>query len=66
LNREVARSVAGIATKAFNRQIYGVQWNKLALLPQRHSYEPSGCREATKLRTRCLMRVDIELNGDPS
>src|ERR1700737_270596 len=34
--------------------------NKKALLPRRHSYEQSvlpHCREATKLRPRCLMRV---------
>jgi hypothetical protein len=39
------------------------RWNKMALLPSRHSRRPSVLRlrrEATKLRPRCLMRVPTQ------
>jgi outer membrane immunogenic protein len=42
--------------------------NKSALLPRCHSYERSvlrHCREATKMRPRCLIDLDGDNNGDP-
>jgi len=46
-----------------------LRWNKKALLQRRHSGEPSQlrhCREATKLRPRCLMRVATTPTGNYS
>jgi hypothetical protein len=51
------------------RQKITAAWNKTALLLRRHSYGASlfrHCREATKLRPRCLMRVDLVTNGEHS